>query len=53
MQHGAVVERGQKAALFADPKEDYTNLLLSSVPEMDPDWLNRLLVARSGLETEG
>ena len=47
MQHGAVVERGPKAVLFANPKQDYTNLLLSSVPEMDPDWLNRLLTARS------
>jgi peptide/nickel transport system ATP-binding protein len=49
MQHGAVVEHGAKAEIFADPQEDYTRLLLSSVPEMDPDWLNRLLVARSGL----
>jgi len=46
MQHGVVVERGPKAVLFANPQEDYTNLLLSSVPEMDPDWLNRLLTAR-------
>jgi len=46
MQLGVVVERGPKAALFAKPKEDYTNLLLSSVPEMDPDWLSRLLAAR-------
>jgi len=46
MQQGQVVERGPKAELFAAPKEDYTNLLLSSVPEMDPDWLNRLLAAR-------
>jgi peptide/nickel transport system ATP-binding protein len=47
MQHGVVVERGPKTALFADPREEYTNLLLSSVPEMDPDWLNRLLAARA------
>jgi peptide/nickel transport system ATP-binding protein len=46
MQQGVVVERGPKAVLFAAPKEEYTNLLLSSVPEMDPDWLNRLLAAR-------
>ena len=46
MQHGQVVERGPKAELFAAPKEHYTNLLLSSVPEMDPDWLNRLLAVR-------
>jgi len=46
MQRGVVVERGPKAALFAAPQMDYTNLLLSSVPEMDPDWLNRLLASR-------
>ena len=48
MQRGVVVERGPKAALFAEPKEEYTNLLLSSAPEMDPDWLNRLLAAHAG-----
>jgi peptide/nickel transport system ATP-binding protein len=46
MQHGAVVERGSKSTLFAAPQEDYTRLLLSSVPEMDPDWLDNLLAAR-------
>jgi peptide/nickel transport system ATP-binding protein len=49
MQQGVVVERGPKGGLFAHPREDYTNLLLSSVPEMDPDWLTRLLAARGGL----
>ncbi|NBU13429.1 MAG: ABC transporter ATP-binding protein [Alphaproteobacteria bacterium] len=53
MQHGAVVERGSKAELFANPKEEYTKLLLSSVPEMDPDWLNRLLAARSNNDKSG
>jgi peptide/nickel transport system ATP-binding protein len=52
MQHGAVVEHGAKAEIFADPQEEYTNLLLSSVPEMDPDWLNRLLAARSGVDAQ-
>jgi len=46
MQHGAVVERGSKSTLFAAPQEDYTRLLLSSVPEMDPEWLDNLLAAR-------
>ena len=46
MQHGAVAERGSKSTLFAAPQEDYTRLLLSSVPEMDPDWLDNLLAAR-------
>jgi peptide/nickel transport system ATP-binding protein len=48
MHQGVVVERGPKGELFANSREDYTNLQLSSVPEMDPDWLNRLLAARGG-----
>jgi peptide/nickel transport system ATP-binding protein len=32
--------------MFTPPHHDYTDLLLSSVPEMDPDWLNKLLSAR-------
>lgn len=46
MQQGRVVEQGPKAEMFAPPHEPYTELLLSSVPEMDPDWLTRLLAAR-------
>ncbi len=50
MQQGRVVEQGPKARMFSPPHEPYTDLLLSSVPEMDPDWLTRLLQerARSG-----
>ena len=48
MQQGVVVERGPKTELFRQPHDPYTDLLLSSVPEMDPDWLNRLLAARGG-----
>jgi peptide/nickel transport system ATP-binding protein len=46
MQAGRVVERGPKAEMFEPPHEAYTELLLSSVPEMDPDWLTRLLAER-------
>jgi peptide/nickel transport system ATP-binding protein len=46
MQQGVVVERGPKTELFGRPHESYTDLLLSSVPEMDPDWLTRLLASR-------
>jgi peptide/nickel transport system ATP-binding protein len=46
MQNGRVVEQGTKSEMFAPPHEPYTELLLSSVPEMDPDWLTRLLEAR-------
>lgn len=46
MQQGVVVEKGTKSEVFRPPHEPYTELLLSSVPEMDPDWLTRLLAAR-------
>ena len=46
MQQGVVLEHGAKSALFAKPQQDYTRLLLSSVPEMDPDWLDKLLATR-------
>ncbi|MDD7971380.1 ABC transporter ATP-binding protein [Roseinatronobacter alkalisoli] len=46
MQLGRVVEQGPKPEMFTPPHAPYTDLLLSSVPEMDPDWLTRLLAAR-------
>lgn len=47
MQKGRVVDQGPKARVFAPPHEPYTELLLSSVPEMDPDWLTHLLERRA------
>lgn len=44
MQNGCVVEQGSKEEIFQPPHDPYTELLLSSVPEMDPDWLSRLLM---------
>ena len=35
-----------KSEILAPPFPDYTKLLLSSVPEMDPDWLTNLLDQR-------
>lgn len=48
MQNGIIVEQGSKDAIFSPPHEPYTELLLSSVPEMDPDWLTNLLKERDG-----
>ena len=42
MNLGEVVEQGLKSDVFSPPHQDYTELLLSSVPEMDPNWLNNL-----------
>ena len=46
MQNGKVVEQGPKDKMFKPPHHEYTDLLLSSVPEMDPDWLTNLLEER-------
>ncbi len=46
MKDGHVVEQGPKAEMFSPPHHAYTDLLLSSVPEMDPDWLSNLLAER-------
>ena len=46
MKDGRVVEQGGKAEMFSPPHHAYTDLLLSSVPEMDPDWLTNLLNER-------
>lgn len=43
MFQGEVVEQGLKTEIMEPPHKDYTALLLSSVPEMDPDWLTNLL----------
>lgn len=47
MYKGRIVEQGVKKDILKPPHHDYTRLLLSSVPEMDPDWLDNLLVARA------
>jgi len=46
MKDGCVVEQGPKAEMFQPPHHPYTDLLLSSVPEMNPDWLTTLLKTR-------
>jgi len=47
MKEGRVVEQGPKSEMFQPPHDPYTELLLSSVPEMDPEWLSDLLKARA------
>lgn len=46
MLQGEIVEQGPKTDVFSPPHHEYTELLLSSVPEMDPDWLNELITHR-------
>jgi peptide/nickel transport system ATP-binding protein len=46
MYQGRVVESGAKSQVLTPPHHEYTELLLSSVPEMDPDWLDGILKKR-------
>lgn len=46
MKQGEVVELGAKEEMFTPPHHPYTDLLLSSVPEMDPNWLTTVLEER-------
>ena len=46
MFQGKVVQQGAKTRVLSPPYPPYTELLLSSVPEMDPDWLSNLLAKR-------
>ena len=47
MYQGRIIEQGAKQQILTPPHAPYTELLLSSVPEMDPDWLDRLMDRRA------
>jgi peptide/nickel transport system ATP-binding protein len=47
MYKGKVVQQGLKSEVLNPPYPPYTELLLSSVPQMDPDWLSNLLKSRA------
>lgn len=47
MLRGRIVEHGLKEEILTPPHHEYTELLLSSVPEMDPDWLDQILESRT------
>jgi len=47
MHQGKVVQQGPKTQVLNPPHPAYTELLLSSVPQMDPDWLTNLLAERA------
>ena len=46
MLRGKIVEQGRKTDILTPPHHEYTDLLLESVPEMDPDWLDNVLAER-------
>ena len=52
MYRGAVVRYGGKTDVLTPPFDDYTDLLLSSVPEMRLGWLEQVLQSRK-MESAG
>ncbi len=53
MNRGKVVQQGPKDSVLSPPYPDYAERLLRSVPEVDPDWLNRVLIARQSMAVAG
>jgi peptide/nickel transport system ATP-binding protein len=47
MYQGEVVEQGLKSEILYPPHPDYTRMLLESVPEMDPTWLDGVAASRT------
>jgi len=52
MLKGRMVAGGETATVFAPPYHPYTELLLSSVPEMRADWLDEVLGRRNQAAAE-
>ena len=52
MYRGEVVRYGAKSDVLTPPYDDYTDLLLASVPEMEPGWLESMLQNRK-MESAG
>ena len=52
MFKGEVVRYGQKSDVLAPPFDDYTDLLLSSVPEIELGWLEKVIASRK-MESAG
>ena len=46
MHRGKLVRFGPKSKVLSPPFDDYTDLLLKSVPEMEIGWLERVLTTR-------
>ena len=53
MLQGRIVEHGARNEVLTPPHHAYTDLLLSSVPEMKMGWLDRTLVGRRERQARG
>jgi peptide/nickel transport system ATP-binding protein len=47
MHRGRIVDQGSREEVFSPPYPAYTKLLLDSVPEVTPDWLDRKMAQAS------
>ena len=52
MLEGKIIEQGKKKEILSPPHHEYTDKLLASIPEMDPDWLDDLLAERASIFME-
>jgi len=52
MLEGRIVEQGPKSEILSPPHHEYTQLLLSSVPEMNPDWMDQIMARRAACKGE-
>jgi peptide/nickel transport system ATP-binding protein len=46
MHQGRIVRYGPKSEVLTPPYDDYTDLLLASVPEMEPGWLEKAIARK-------
>jgi len=53
MQHGRVVEQGRTEDVLRRPRDDYTRMLIRSVPSLSPPARAAITAAPSVLETQG
>jgi peptide/nickel transport system ATP-binding protein len=53
MHQGKIVQQGPKGEVLTPPHHPYTELLLSSVPEMATGWLDGVLAKRADLLAKG
>lgn len=45
MRQGRIVEQGKRSEVFSPPLSSYTDLLVSSTPQMEVGWLDRVIEA--------
>ncbi|MBL0406161.1 ABC transporter ATP-binding protein [Microvirga aerilata] len=49
LRHGRIVESGPTQIVLSSPKDPYTQLLVSSVPQARPGWLEEAIATRNRL----